>query len=278
VQVMPQVKNIVAVASGKGGVGKSTTTANLALALAAEGARVGVLDADIYGHSIPQMLGVVDETPTSLDGMILPVPTLGLKVISMGMLKSSRDQVIAWRGPILDRALHQLLSDVFWGDLDFLLLDLPPGTGDVALSLGQKLPNAEVLVVTTPQQAAAEVAERAGTMASMMDQRVIGVVENMSYLDAQCPHCGGTHRVDVFGTGGGAEVASKLTTRLGYQIPLLAEVPLDPAVRIGGDDGLPVVVAEPHGAGAIALTELARNLGQRRRSMAGRKLNLTPVA
>ena len=269
---------VILIASGKGGVGKSSVTVNLALALAEQGRSVGVLDADIYGHSIPQMLGVVDETPTSLDGMILPVPTLGLKVISMGMLKSSRDQVIAWRGPILDRALHQLLSDVFWGDLDFLLLDLPPGTGDVALSLGQKLPNAEVLVVTTPQQAAAEVAERAGTMASMMVQRVVGVVEDMGYLDAQGPHCGGTHRVDVFGTGGGAEVASKLTTRLGYQIPLLAEVPLDPAVRIGGDDGLPVVVAEPHGAGAIALTELARNLGQRRRSMAGRKLNLTPVA
>ena len=185
---------VILIASGKGGVGKSSVTVNLALALAEQGRSVGVLDADIYGHSIPQMLGVVDETPTSLDGMILPVPTLGLKVISMGMLKSSRDQVIAWRGPILDRALHQLLSAVFWGDLDFLLLDLPPGTGDVALSLGQKLPNAEVLVVTTPQQAAAEVAERAGTMASMMDQRVIGVVENMSYLDAQCPHCGGTHR------------------------------------------------------------------------------------
>lgn len=269
---------VILVASGKGGVGKSSVTVNLALALAEQGRSVGVLDADIYGHSIPQMLGVVDETPTSLDGMILPVPTLGLKVISMGMLKSSRDQVIAWRGPILDRALHQLLSDVYWGDLDFLILDLPPGTGDVALSLGHKLPNAEVLVVTTPQQAAAEVAERAGTMASMLDQRVIGVVENMSYLDVECPHCGDTHRVDVFGTGGGAEVASKLTTRLGYQIPLLAEIPLDPAVRIGGDDGLPVVVADPSGAGAIALTELARNLGERRRSLAGRKLNLTPVA
>ena len=252
---------VILVASGKGGVGKS----------------VGVLDADIYGHSIPQMLGVAEYSPTSLDGMILPVPTMGLKVISMGMLKASRDQVIAWRGPILDRALHQLLSDVFWGDLDFLLLDLPPGTGDVALSLGQKLPNAEVLVVTTPQQAAAEVAERAGTMASMMDQRVIGVVENMSYLDVECPHCGGSHRVDVFGTGGGAEVASTLTKRLGYAIPLLAEVPLDPSVRVGGDDGFPVVVADPARPGAVALAGLADTLASRRRSLVGRNLNLTPV-
>ena len=185
--------------------------------------------------------------------------------------------MIAWRGPILDKALHQLLSDVFWGDLDFLLLDLPPGTGDVALSLGQKLPNAEVLVVTTPQQAAAEVAERAGTMASMMDQKVIGVVENMSYLDVRCPHCEGTHRVDVFGSGGGAEVASTLTARLGYPIPLLAEVPLDPAVRVGGDSGLPVVASDPSRPAAAALTDLARALGERRRPLAGRKLNLTPV-
>ena len=268
---------VILVASGKGGVGKSSVTVNLAMALAERGKSVGVLDADIYGHSIPQMLGVAEYSPTSLDGMILPAPTMGLKVISMGMLKASRDQVIAWRGPILDRALHQLLSDVFWGDLDFLLLDLPPGTGDVALSLGQKLPNAEVLVVTTPQQAAAEVAERAGTMASMMDQKVIGVVENMSYLDVDCPHCGESHRVDVFGTGGGAEVASTLTTRLGYDIPLLAEVPLDPSVRVGGDDGFPVVVADPSRPGAVALSGLADTLAARRRSLVGRNLNLTPV-
>ncbi len=178
---------VILVASGKGGVGKSSVTVNLAMALAGHGKRVGVLDADIYGHSIPQMLGLVDANPTSVDGMILPVPALGMQVISIGMLKESRDQVIAWRGPILDRALQQFLADVYWGDLDFLLVDLPPGTGDVALSLGQKLPNAEVLVVTTPQQAAAEVAERAGTMASMLDQRVIGVVENMAYLDRHLP-------------------------------------------------------------------------------------------
>ncbi|MBK8461438.1 MAG: P-loop NTPase [Micropruina sp.] len=268
---------VILVASGKGGVGKSSVTVNLAMALAARGRAVGVLDADIYGHSIPQMMGLLDAVPTSIDGMIMPVPTMGLRVISMGMLKSSRDQVIAWRGPILDRALHQLLSDVYWGDLDYLLLDLPPGTGDVALSLGQKLPNAEVLVVTTPQQAAAEVAERAGTMASMMNQRVIGVVENMAYLDADCPHCGNTHRVDVFGTGGGARVAAALTQRLGYDIPLLAEVPLDPAVRVAGDEGVPLVATDLSRPGAVALDALADRLIARRRPLAGRKLNLTPV-
>ncbi|HWH98780.1 MAG TPA: Mrp/NBP35 family ATP-binding protein, partial [Propionibacteriaceae bacterium] len=173
--------SVIAVASGKGGVGKSSVTVNLAAALARLGRTVGVLDADIYGHSIPAMLGVAEARPTSVEDMIMPVPTNGLKVISIGMLKPRRDQVVAWRGPILDRALTQLLADVYWGDLDYLILDLPPGTGDVAISLGQKLPNAEVLVVTTPQSAAAEVAERAGTMASMLNQRVIGVVENMSY-------------------------------------------------------------------------------------------------
>ncbi|MGN6129979.1 MAG: P-loop NTPase, partial [Nocardioidaceae bacterium] len=179
---------VYAIASGKGGVGKSSVTVNLALALAAQGLKVGVVDADIYGHSVPAMLGVADSRPTQVDDLIMPVPTAsGVSVISIGMLKPRRDQVVAWRGPMLDRALVQMLSDVFWGDLDVLLLDLPPGTGDVAISLGQHLPNAEVVVVTTPQEAAAEVAERAGTMASMMHQRVVGVVENMSYLP--CPHC-----------------------------------------------------------------------------------------
>ena len=265
---------VILVASGKGGVGKSSVTVNLAMGLAARGKSVGVLDADIYGHSIPQMLGLIEAQPTQVEDMIMPVPALGLKVISMGMLKQSRDQVIAWRGPILDRALHQLLSDVYWGDLDFLLLDLPPGTGDVALSLGQKLPNAEVLVVTTPQQAAAEVAERAGTMASMMEQRVLGVVENMAYLDTECPHCHQTHRVDVFGSGGGAAVAAGLTQRLGYEVPLLAEVPLDPWLRVAGDDGVPLVATDPSAPSAVALDGLAERLATRKRSLAGRKLSL----
>src|SRR3954453_6538534 len=174
---------VIAIASGKGGVGKSSVTVNLALALAAAGRTVGIVDADIYGHSIPAMLGIADHRPTQVEDMIMPVPTpSGVSVISIGMLKPRRDQVVAWRGPMLDRALVQMLADVYWGDLDVLLLDLPPGTGDMAISLGQHLPNAEILVVTTPQEAAAEVAERAGTMASMMHQRVVGVVENMSYL------------------------------------------------------------------------------------------------
>ncbi|HLT61961.1 MAG TPA: P-loop NTPase, partial [Microlunatus sp.] len=248
---------VIAVASGKGGVGKSSVTVNLALALAAKGRTVGVLDADIYGHSIPAMLGVADARPTSVEDMIMPVPTQGLKVMSIGMLKPSRDQVVAWRGPILDRALTQMLADVYWGDLDFLLLDLPPGTGDVAISLGQKLPNAEVLVVTTPQQAASEVAERAGTMASMMNQRVIGVVENMSYYLVPGPE---EERHYIFGEGGGQEVSETLTRRLGYQVPLLAQVPLDPKLRAGGDEGVPIVAADPDQPAAQALTGLADRL------------------
>jgi ATP-binding protein involved in chromosome partitioning len=269
---------VYAIASGKGGVGKSSVTVNLALAMAKAGRTVGIVDADIYGHSIPAMLGIADSRPTQVEDMIMPVPTpSGVSVISIGMLKPRRDQVIAWRGPILDRALTQLLADVFWGDLDFLLLDLPPGTGDVAISLGQKLPNAEVLVVTTPQQAAAEVAERAGTMASMMNQRVIGVIENMAYLETTCPHCGEAHRVDVFGTGGGAEVAKTLTGRLGYQVPLLAEVPLDPAVRAAGDDGVPLVSSAPDHPAALALAGVARTLAARGRGLLGKQLGLAPA-
>jgi len=267
---------VIAVASGKGGVGKSSVTVNLALALAAQGRSVGVLDADIYGHSVPAMLGIADAKPTSVEDMIMPVPTNGLKVMSIGMLKQRRDQVIAWRGPILDRALTQMLADVYWGDLDYLLLDLPPGTGDVAISLGQKLPNAEVIVVTTPQSAAAEVAERAGTMASMMNQRVIGVVENMSYLALTCPHCGQEHRHDLFGTGGGEETARGLSTRLGYDVPLLAQVPIDQRLREAGDDGMPVVVAAPEQPSAKVLLELADGLARRGRGLLGRQLGLAP--
>jgi ATP-binding protein involved in chromosome partitioning len=268
---------VIAVASGKGGVGKSSVTVNLALALARAGNLVGVLDADIYGHSVPAMLGVADARPTAVEDMIMPVPTQGMKVISIGMLKPKRDQVVAWRGPILDRALTQMLADVYWGDLDYLLLDLPPGTGDVAISLGQKLPNAEVLVVTTPQQAAAEVAERAGTMASMMNQRVIGVVENMAYLSVTCPHCGEEQRHDVFGSGGGESVSNALTTRLGYSVPVLAQVPLDPRVRASGDAGSPIVVEDPEAPAAKALQALADGIAARGRNLAGRMLGLSPV-
>ena len=208
---------VLAIASGKGGVGKSTVTVNLALAMARSGRKVGLIDADIYGHSIPAMLGIADERPTQVEEMIMPVPAMGISAISIGMLKPRRDQVVAWRGPMLDRALVQMLSDVYWGDLDVLLLDLPPGTGDMPMSVGQHLPNSEVVVVTTPQAAASEVAERAGTMASMMHQRVAGVIENMSYLE--CPHCGPEHRIEVFGSGGGATVAATLTATVRLRRP-----------------------------------------------------------
>ena len=268
---------VILVASGKGGVGKSSVTVNLAMALATRGRSVGVLDADIYGHSIPPMLGLAEASPTSVDGMILPVPAMGMQVISIGMMKASRDQVIAWRGPILDRALQQFLADVYWGDVDFLLVDLPPGTGDVALSLGQKLPKAEVLVVTTPQQAAAEVAERAGTMASMLEQRVIGVIENMAYLDFLCPDNGRTYRIDVFGKGGGEAVSETLTERLGYEVPLLAEIPMDPAMSQACDDGVPLVATDPSHPSAIALADVADKLAARRISLVGKPLSLTPI-
>ena len=270
---------VFAIASGKGGVGKSSVTVNLALSLAKAGRTVGIVDADIYGHSVPAMLGIADSRPTQVEDMIMPVPTpSGVSVISIGMLKPRRDQVVAWRGPMLDRALVQMLADVYWGDLDVLLLDLPPGTGDMAISLGQHLPNAEVVVVTTPQEAAAEVAERAGTMASMMRQRVVGVVENMSYL--ACPHClqdGVDHRLEVFGTGGGARVAATLTRRLGYEVPVLGEVPLDTRLRAGGDLGRPIVLADPDAPAAQQLTAVARRLGGRSRNLAGLQLGLTPT-
>ena len=271
---------VYAVASGKGGVGKSSVTVNLAVAMAHQGLKVGIVDADIYGHSVPAMLGVADTRPTQVEDLIMPVPTAsGVSVISIGMLKPRRDQVVAWRGPMLDRALVQMLADVYWGDLDVLFLDLPPGTGDVAISLGQHLPSAEVLVVTTPQEAAAEVAERAGTMASMMHQRVIGVVENMSFLP--CPHCeseGRMHRLEIFGNGGGARVASTLGARFGYAVPVLGEIPIDVSLREGGDAGKPIVESDPTAPGALVLSEMARSLSGRGRGLAGMQLGLSPTA
>ncbi len=266
---------VFAIASGKGGVGKSSVTVNLALAMAHQGLKVGIVDADVYGHSVPAMMGVADTRPTQVEDLIMPVPTAsGVSVISIGMLKPRRDQVVAWRGPMLDRALVQMLSDVYWGDLDVLLLDLPPGTGDVAISLGQHLPGAEVLVVTTPQEAAAEVAERAGTMASMMHQRVVGVVENMSFL--ACPHCGPSHELQIFGSGGGDRVAATLSQRFGYDVPVLGRVPLDTSLREGGDIGKPIVDSDPTAPAAVVLTEVAERLAGRSRGLAGMQLGLTP--
>jgi ATP-binding protein involved in chromosome partitioning len=268
---------VFAVASGKGGVGKSSVTVNLALALAQAGRSVGIVDADISGHSVPAMRGIADHRPTQVEAMIMPVPTpSGVSVISIGMLKPRRDQVVAWRGPMLDRALVQMLADVYWGDLDVLLLDLPPGTGDMAISLGQHLPNAEIVVVTTPQEAAAEVAERAGTMASMLHQRVVGVVENMSFL--VCPHCGPDHRLELFGHGGGERVAATLSSRFGYDVPLLGRIPIEESLREGGDAGKPVVESDPSTEAARVLLAVAERLDARGRGLAGRQLGLTPTA
>ena len=268
---------VFAIASGKGGVGKSSVTVNLAAAMADSGLKVGIVDADIYGHSIPDMLGAGDRRPTQVEDMIMPVPLAtpagnDIQVISVGMLKPNREQVVAWRGPMLDRALVQMLSDVYWGDLDVLLLDLPPGTGDMAISLGQHLPNAEVVVVTTPQQAAATVAERAGTMASMVHQRVVGVVENMSYLETE-----GGERIEVFGSGGADTVAATLSGRFGYDVPVLGRIPLDPQLREGGDVGTPIVSSHPDSPAATALRDVADRLAGRSRGLAGMQLGLSPA-
>ena len=261
---------IYAITSGKGGVGKSSMTANLALSLAMQGVKVGVLDADIYGFSIPRMLGVSEE-PTVIDGMIVPPVAGGVKVISIGMFVPDGQPVI-WRGPMLHRALQQFLADVFWGDLDVLLLDLPPGTGDVAISISQLLPKSEILVVTTPQVAAAEVAERAGVIGSQTDQRVIGVIENMSYL----PQADGS-KLHLFGSGGGDMVSGRLSSQLGYQVPVLAQVPLDIALREGSDQGRPVVTTHPDSPASQAISQVAQALAKRTQSLAGRSLGIKPL-
>ncbi|MCX7538456.1 Mrp/NBP35 family ATP-binding protein [Corynebacterium sp. P5875] len=258
---------IYAVASGKGGVGKSSMTVNLAAALAARGLSVGVLDADIYGHSIPHMLGS-DERPHQVDDMIMPPMAHGVKMISIGHFVEGNSPVV-WRGPMLHRAITQFLTDVFWGDLDVLLLDLPPGTGDVAISVAQLVPNAELLIVTTPQAAAAEVAERAGSISQQTRQRIAGVIENMG---AMVMPDGST--VDVFGAGGGQTVADRLSILTGTEIDLLGEVPLDPALRAGGDVGVPVVIAHPESPTSVAIGEIADRIVVRRESLAGKSLNL----
>ena len=260
---------VYAVASGKGGVGKSSVTANLAASLAAEGLKVGVVDADIYGFSIPRMLGV-EQRPTQVDDMILPPISHEVKVISIGMFVPG-NQPVVWRGPMLHRALQQFLADVFWGDLDVLLLDLPPGTGDIAISVAQLIPNAEILVVTTPQQAAAEVAERAGAIAVQTHQRIVGVIENMSWLELP----DGT-RQEIFGSGGGQDVADSLSRTVGAPVALLGQVPLDTRLREGADHGTPVVLGAPDSPAAVALRGVARGLASRSRGLAGRSLGLTP--
>jgi ATP-binding protein involved in chromosome partitioning len=261
---------IYAIASGKGGVGKSSVTANLACAMAADGLRVGVVDADIYGFSIPRMLGVT-RPPTKVDDMLLPPIAYDVKVVSIGMFVPA-GQPVVWRGPMLHRALQQFLADVFWGDLDVLLLDLPPGTGDIAISVAQLLPSSELLVVTTPQVAAAEVAERAGSVALQTRQHVVGVLENMSWLVQP-----DGSRLELFGSGGGAVVAENLSRAMGAPVPLLGQVPLDMALREAGDDGTPIVLADPDSPSAVVLRSVARTLAARSRGLAGRSLGLSPV-
>ncbi|OPX05742.1 Mrp/NBP35 family ATP-binding protein [Mycobacterium sp. AT1] len=261
---------VYAVASGKGGVGKSSVTVNLAAALAARGLSVGVLDADIYGHSVPRMMGT-EERPTQVDSMILPPIAHDVKVISIAMFTQGNTPVV-WRGPMLHRALQQFLADVYWGDLDVLLLDLPPGTGDIAISVSQLIPGAEILVVTTPQLAAAEVAERAGAIALQTRQRIVGVVENMSGLTLP----DGTV-MNLFGEGGGQKVAESLTRSVGADVPLLGQVPLDQALMEAGDAGVPLVLSAPDSAAAKALRSIADALTTRKRSLAGVSLGLNPV-
>ena len=261
---------VYAVASGKGGVGKSSITANLAASLAEQGVKVGVVDADIYGFSIPRMLGVT-HAPTQVDDMILPPIASEVKVISIGMFVPG-NQPVVWRGPMLHRALQQFLSDVFWGDLDVLLLDLPPGTGDIAISVAQLIPGSEILVVTTPQQAAAEVAERAGSIAMQTHQRIVGVIENMSWLELP-----DGSRQELFGSGGGQQVSESLTRTAGAEVPLLGQIPLDVSLREGADHGEPVVHSNPDGPAAVALRGIAKGLATRSRGLAGRSLGLTPT-
>lgn len=262
---------VYAVASGKGGVGKSSVTVNLAAAMARDGLKVGVVDADIYGHSVPRMLGV-EGLPTQVESMIMPPSSHGVAVISVGMFTPGNSPVV-WRGPMLHRALQQFLADVYWGDLDVLLLDLPPGTGDIAISMAQLLPNAEILIVTTPQLASAEVAERAGTIAQQTHQNIAGVIENMAWLELP----DGT-RMEVFGSGGGQAVAEALTKITGSTVEVLAQIPLEPELRECGDEGTPIVLHSPDSPAAQALSAVAKRLGQRERGLVGRPLGLSPTA
>ncbi len=252
---------VIAVASGKGGVGKSSVTVNLAAALAKEGFSVGVLDADIWGYSVPRMMGV-SGNPVAFEGMVMPLQAHGCKVISIGFFMPDQDRSVIWRGPMLHRALQQFLGDVYWGELDFLLCDLPPGTGDIAISLAQMLPNADMVVVTTPQAAAQKVAERAGKATEQTGMRVAGVIENMAGFT--CPDCGSSH--ELFGAGGGELLAEALGTKL------LGRIPIDPRLRKGADTGAPLVLSEPDVPASQAIRQIATELVARQRSLVGRKL------
>jgi ATP-binding protein involved in chromosome partitioning len=259
------------ISSGKGGVGKSSVTVSLAAALAQRGFKVGVLDADVYGHSIPRLFGIEGQRPTAIDQTFIPVEVRGIKVVSIEMFKPDRADPVAYRGPLLHRVLEQLLSDAYWGDLDFLLLDLPPGTGDIAISLGQLIPASEIIVVTTPQVAAAEVAERAGRIAHQLKQHIVGVIENMSAYEDSLTGA----KVALFGEGGGAETARRLSTLVGADVPLVAQIPFDQELREGGDEGLPIVWRNPESTAAQAFFEVVDQLAPRKKSLLGVRLGVS---
>ncbi len=245
-QAVPGIRNILAVGAGKGGVGKSTTSVNLAVALTRRGARVGLMDADVYGPNIPQMLGVKDQPEVTDDKKMIPPVAYGVKVMSMGMLVPP-DQPIIWRGPMLHGAVQQFMRDVAWGELDYLVVDLPPGTGDVSLSMAQSVPVAGAVVVTTPQSVAVSDVRKAVGMYRQLNIPILGVIENMSHF--VCPHC--QESTDIFGTGGGEAMATDMG------IPFLGKVPIDTRVRQGGDEGAPIVAAVPDALAAKAFDDLA---------------------
>ncbi|MFW0110557.1 Mrp/NBP35 family ATP-binding protein [Rothia sp. P13129] len=267
---------VYAVVSGKGGVGKSSMTANLAASFAADGLSVGVVDADVHGFSIPSLFGI-EQAPTRFEDMILP-PVVSVpenvsgqgsgcvKVISMGMFVAG-NKPVAWRGPMLHRALEQFLTDVHFGAIDILLLDLPPGTGDIAISMAQLLPTAELVLISTPQSAAVDVAERAGTMSVQTQQKVAGVIENMAAM--RMPD---GSMLDIFGAGGGVKLSERLSATLGYDVPLLGSVPLDVSLRTGGDVGVPLVWADTSSETAQSINRIARQLSHRARNLNGKPL------
>jgi len=259
------------ISSGKGGVGKSSVTVNLAAALSERGFKVGVLDADVYGHSIPRLFGIEGQRPTAIDQTFIPVEVRGIKVVSIEMFKPDRADPVAYRGPLLHRVLEQLLSDAYWGDLDFLLLDLPPGTGDIAISLGQLIPASEIIVVTTPQVAAAEVAERAGRIAHQLKQHIVGVIENMSAYEDSATGA----KIALFGEGGGAETSRRLSTLVGAEVPLVAQIPFDQELREGGDEGAPIVWRNPDSNAAQGFFSVVDKLAPRKKSLLGVRLGVS---
>jgi len=259
------------ISSGKGGVGKSSVTVNLAAALSERGFKVGVLDADVYGHSIPRLFGIEGQRPTAIDQTFIPVEVRGIKVVSIEMFKPDRADPVAYRGPLLHRVLEQLLSDAYWGDLDFLLLDLPPGTGDIAISLGQLIPASEIIVVTTPQVAAAEVAERAGRIAHQLKQHIVGVIENMSAYEDSATGA----KIALFGEGGGAETSRRLSTLVGAEVPLVAQIPFDQELREGGDEGAPIVWRNPDSSAAQGFFSVVDKLAPRKKSLLGVRLGVS---